>query len=149
MGLAPSTERAAAWHARQISHVPRTEVSVLVVDNQDTFRRVARAVVERADGFVLAAEATNAADALAAAAALPPRGLVLMDIGLSGHIDGIRATRGLVDRHPGLVVLLLSSYEPTDLPVAARTCGAAAYVVKHRLSPTLLRTVWDRWGQPG
>lgn len=113
-----------------------------MVDDQDGFRRVARAVIERTAGFVLAAEAADAAGALAAADALPPPALVLMDIGLSGDVDGIHATRSLLARHPGLVVVLMSSYDQADLPASARTCGASTYVVKFELSPTLLRAVW-------
>ena len=121
-------------------------IRVLLVDDQDTFRRAARAVIDRTPGFVLAAEATHAEAAFAAVRAAPPD-LVLMDIGLDGDVDGIEATRRLLRRHPGLVVVLLSTYELADLPTAAHTCGATAYLPKYELSPTLLRAVWDR--QPG
>lgn len=127
----------------------RDEIGVLVVDDRDAFRRVARAVIERADGFMVAAEAADAAGALAAVATLPAPAMVLMDVGLGGDLDGIAATRGLLDRRPGLVVVLLSSREPADLPAAAHTCGAAACVAKFRLSPGLLRVWWDGRVQSG
>jgi DNA-binding NarL/FixJ family response regulator len=125
------------------------EIGVLVVDDQDAFRRVARAVIERAEGFALVAEAADAAGALTAVVALPGPAMVLMDVGLGGGVDGIAATRDLLDRRPGLVVVLLSSRDPADLPAAARTCGAAACVAKFRLSPRLLRVLWDGRGQSG
>lgn len=140
--LAPSTAVGQSWDARRINALRQPDVSVLVVDDQDGFRRVARAVIERTAGFVLAGEAADAAGALAAVDALPSAALVLMDIGLAGDVNGIHATRSLLVRHPGLVVVLMSSYDPDDLPAAARTCGASTYVVKFELSPTLLRAVW-------
>lgn len=123
-----------------------TAVRVLLVDDQDAFRRAARAVIERTAGFVLVAEAAHAEVAFAAVRATSPD-LVLMDIGLAAGVDGIEATRSLLRRHPGLVVVLLSTYERADLPAAARACGATTYLPKHELSPALLRAVWDR--QPG
>jgi DNA-binding NarL/FixJ family response regulator len=118
------------------------DVRVLLVDDQDAFRRAARAVIERTPGFVLVAEAVHAEGALAAVCTVPTD-LVLMDIGLDGSVDGIEATRVLLLRHPGLVVVLMSTYEPVDLPTQARTCGATAYLSKHELSPTTLRAIWD------
>jgi DNA-binding NarL/FixJ family response regulator len=119
-----------------------TGVRVLLVDDQDAFRRAARAVIERTPEFVLVAEAVHAEGALAAVRTVPTD-LVLMDIGLDGSIDGIGATRLLLLRHPGLVVVLMSTYEPVDLPTEAHTCGATAYLTKHELSPTILRATWD------
>jgi DNA-binding NarL/FixJ family response regulator len=127
------------WHGRSSEPGP---IRILVVDDQEAFRRAARAVIERTAGFVLAAEATHAEAAFAAVSAASPD-LVLMDIGLAG-VDGIEATRHLLFRHPGLVVVLLSTYERADLPAAARACGATTYLPKHELSPALLRAVWDR-----
>lgn len=133
----------AVWRRDGTVDANPTGVRVLLVDDQDAFRRTARAVIERTPGFVLAAEATHAEAAFAAVRAAPPD-LVLMDIGLDGDVDGIEATRRLLLRHPGLVVVLMSIYKPADLPTAARTCGATAYLPKHELSPALLRAVWDR-----
>jgi pilus assembly protein CpaE len=125
-----------------------TAVRVLLVDDQDAFRRAARAVIKRTPGFVLAAEAVHAEGALEAVCTVPTD-LVLMDIGLDGNVDGIEATRLLLLRHPGLVVVLMSTYEPVDLPTRARTCGATAYLPKHELSPTMLRAIWDHPARQG
>ena len=70
------------------------EVRVLIVDDQEPFRRAMAAVVEETDGFVVVGSATTGEESLAAAAELRPD-LVLMDVNLPG-IDGIEATRRLV-----------------------------------------------------
>jgi len=113
---------------------------VLVVDDQAPFRKAARFVVERTDGFTFAGEAATGESSVDQALALRP-GLVLMDIKLPG-IDGAEATRRILDQRPGTVVFLCSTYAPDDLPAAARTCGAAAYVHKEELSSDLLRRLW-------
>jgi two-component system invasion response regulator UvrY len=130
-------------------HVPCQEdtinevqtVSVLIVDDQPPFRAVARTVVDLAPGFEVVAEAESGEDALAQAAVLAPS-MVLMDINLPG-INGIDATRQIVDGAPGTVVILLSTYDADSLPGGAAECGAARYVHKEDFSPAVLREVWE------
>jgi DNA-binding NarL/FixJ family response regulator len=117
------------------------EVTVLVVDDQAPFRLAARAVLRRAAGFALVGEAATGEEAIEKAAELGPA-LVLMDINMPG-INGIEATRRIVDAAPGTVVFLCSTYQRSDLPPEAQDSGAAAYVNKEELGPDLLRTLWD------
>lgn len=65
-------------------------------------------------------------------------GVVLMDINLPG-INGIEATRRILDTEPAARVVLLSTYAADDLPADAQSCGAAGYVRKDDLTPTALR----------
>ena len=123
------------------THAPDADVvSVLLVDDQLRFRSAARHVIERTPGFVVAAESGDGIDAVAQAAEHRPD-LILMDIHLPG-IDGIEATRRILDRQPGAVIVLISSYAREDLPDAAMASGAAAYLHKEELDPAALRGVW-------
>ncbi|MBW3574043.1 MAG: response regulator transcription factor [Actinobacteria bacterium] len=122
-------------------------VSVLVVDDQAPFRDAARAVLERTRGFSLVGEAVSGEQAEVLVEELAPS-LVVMDINM-GAIDGIEATRRITARHPGLMVVLCSTYPVDDLPPGVRTSGAAAYVHKEELSGRILRRLWERGGDPG
>jgi two-component system, NarL family, invasion response regulator UvrY len=123
-----------------------TTVGVLIVDDQAPFRDVARTVVALSPGFEVVAEAGSGEEAVAAALEREPQ-LVLMDINLPG-INGLEATRRIVEARPGTIVILLSTYTRDDLPTDARSCGAATYIHKEDFSPMLLRETWDECGPP-
>ncbi len=114
------------------------EVRVLVVDDQEPFRRAMATVVEATDGFVVVGSATTGEESLTAAAELRPQ-LVLMDVNLPG-IDGIEASRRLTSRPGGPVVVLLSTYDAEEFDIAGS--GAAAYVAKAAFGPDRLSAAW-------
>ena len=117
------------------------EVRVLVVDDQAPFRLAARAVVRRAEGFELVAEAATGEEAVTSVAEVRPD-LVLMDINMPG-INGIEATRQIMSIAPETVVFLCSTYQLSDLPPDAITSGARAYVNKEEFGAEALRRLWD------
>lgn len=121
-------------------------VQVLVVDDQPPFRAAARAVIARVPGFEVIAEATSGEEAVDLVDRVRP-GVVLMDINM-GAMDGIEATRVITTAHPETFVILVSTYTEDDMPPAARTCGAMAYVNKDELSPRVLRRLWEAGGDP-
>jgi len=114
------------------------EVRVLVVDDQEPFRRAMASVVGATDGFVVVGTATTGEESLSAAADLGPD-LVLMDVHLPG-IDGIEAARRLTAGAGAPVVLLLSTYDVDQVDLAGS--GAAAYLAKAELGPDRLSAAW-------
>jgi DNA-binding NarL/FixJ family response regulator len=59
-------------------------------------------------------------------------------------MDGIETARILTERHPELVVVLVSVEDPDARVV--QSCGVAAFVRKQELSPRVLREVWRDHG---
>ena len=115
-------------------------VRVLVVDDQEPFRKAMTAVVQETAGFEIVGLATTGEESLTAVAELRPD-LVLMDVNLPG-IDGIEAARSLtsaVRNRP--VVILLSTYDEDEFDLAGS--GATAYVSKSALSPDRLSGAWS------
>jgi len=117
------------------------ETSVMVVDDQAVFRKVARAVIDGTAGFELVGEAESGPEALIRADQLHPD-LVLMDVRMPG-MDGIEATRALTAAHPDTVVVLISLEELSDVATAAQSCGAIAAVRKQDFGPRMLRGLWS------
>ena len=115
-------------------------VRVLIVDDQEPFRLAARMVVEATDGFEVVGDAESGEDSVEAAHELDPD-LVLMDVNLPG-INGLEATRRILDGSTRVVILLLSTYEEAEYAPRAAECGAAAYIPKSSFSPERLAEAW-------
>ena len=113
-------------------------VRVLVVDDHESFRQVAAAVVEATAGFVVVGSVGSGEESIVAAEATEPD-LVLMDVNLPG-IDGIEATRRLRASGTGPVVVLLSTYDEDEFELEGS--GAAAYVTKAAFGPERLAEEW-------
>ncbi|HJV05237.1 MAG TPA: response regulator transcription factor [Actinomycetota bacterium] len=114
---------------------------VLIVDDQEPFRLAARAVVEMTEGFEVAGEAETGEAAVESARDLRPD-LVLMDVNLPG-IDGIEATRRILEESDGrAVVLMVSTYEAEEYGPRAAEAGAAAYIPKSEFDPDRLEEAW-------
>jgi DNA-binding NarL/FixJ family response regulator len=120
------------------------DVRVLIVDDQEPFRRAIAAVVSETDGFVVVASTASGEEALLAVTRLRP-GLVLMDVNLPG-INGIEATRRITRDADPPVVVLLSTYDQEDFDISG--CGAASYLAKAAFGPDLLTAAWARRRRP-
>jgi DNA-binding NarL/FixJ family response regulator len=115
-------------------------VRVLIVDDQAPFRMAARMVVEATDGFEVVGEVETGEASIDAAHELDPD-LVLMDVNLPG-IDGLEATRRILQASNRVVILLLSTYEEAEYAPRAAECGAAAYIPKSSFGPDRLTEAW-------
>jgi len=104
------------------------DLRVLVVDDHALYRRGLVMELENAPDLEVIAEASDGAEAVDSAVALAPD-VVLMDVRMPG-MDGIEATRRILEAAPTTRVLMLSvSDEPDDL-IEAVKAGAAGYLLK-------------------
>ena len=119
-------------------------ITVLIVDDQASFRGALRDLVAATEEFVLVGEAATGEAATGEAAVeavenTSPR-LVIMDKRMPG-LSGIDAARVITGDHTWVVVIL-TSVEDVPNPQVLRSCGAAAFVRKQELSPATLRGLW-------
>ena len=103
---------------------------VLIVDDHEPFRTVARELLEGA-GYVIAGEAATAEEALAAVAADAPDA-VLLDVQLPDR-DGFSVASALMGVD-GPTVVLISSREAEDYGRRVAACGARGFIPKSKLS---------------
>jgi CheY-like chemotaxis protein len=116
-------------------------VSVLVVDDDPAFRRLAQRILE-ACGLAVAGEADTAASALSVASALRPDA-VLVDVGLPDS-DGIVLARQLTALPWRPRVVLTSSNSEAATASEVRSSGAEAFVPKNELPGAALDDLLGR-----
>jgi DNA-binding NarL/FixJ family response regulator len=116
------------------------EVGVLGVDDQPFFLDVVREVVAATAGFRWLGGASSGHDALGAVDELHPA-LVLLDVRMPG-MDGLATARRIRDRHPDVVVVLVSVELSAATSRAVEASGAAALVRKQEFGPSALRRLW-------
>jgi CheY-like chemotaxis protein len=104
--------------------------SVLVVDDDPAFRRLAQRILT-AFGFSVVGEAASAAAATAAVATLRPDG-VLVDVGLP-DTDGVALARELSALPWRPRIVLTSSNAEAATASEVRSSGAEAFVPKNEL----------------
>ena len=113
--------------------VPRE--AILVVDDHDGFRRLARKMLEAA-GFTVA-EAANGAEAAESARLIRPR-LVLLDIQLPDY-DGFEVAGRLAAQPHRPVIVLTSTRDASDYGGLIAASPAAGFLPKDQLSGVALR----------
>ena len=116
-------------------------ITVLVVDDHVTFRRLARRLLEDA-GFEVIGEASDASSALAAVLRETPD-VVLLDVVLPDR-SGFEVAHCLAALTPRPLVVLTSSRSRADLGLGLETAAADGFVAKTDLTADSFRAVVSR-----
>ena len=105
-------------------------MKVLIVEDNPTVRKlIRRAIADLAEEMV---EREDGADALEAYEKHRPD-VVLMDVKMP-RMDGLTATRQLLQRYPRARIIIVTDYDDDDLRGAALESGACAYALKSNLT---------------
>jgi DNA-binding NarL/FixJ family response regulator len=112
---------------------------VLIADDQTLFRAgLARLLNEDARVEVVG-QALDGADAVKQTAKLKPD-VILMDLKMPG-VDGIEATRQIVEADPTMKVLVLTTFETDSQVIQALKAGASGYVLKDSTADAIVNSI--------
>lgn len=103
-------------------------ISVLIVDDHFVVRKGLLALLAECDDVAVVGEAADGSEAVERAAELSPD-IVLMDILLPG-LDGIAATRAILDGRPATRVVALTGAADTEKVIEMVRAGALGYIAK-------------------
>ncbi len=103
-------------------------VRVLIADDQTLFRAGLARLLNEDPRVEVVGQAADGADAAKLAAKQKPD-VVLMDLKMP-KIDGIEATRQILEADPGVKVLILTTFETDSQVIQALKAGASGYVLK-------------------
>ena len=114
-------------------------ISVGIVDDDEIVRVGLRLILSRAADIDVVAEATDGGDAVELAAELDPD-VILMDIRME-DMDGIEATRRIVDGPSRSKVVILTTFDIREHVYEALRAGASGFLLKRTAPDQLLHAV--------
>jgi NarL family two-component system response regulator LiaR len=115
-------------------------IRVVLVDDHHVVRRGVRSFLESFAGIRVVGEAASAEEALERLSGWQAD-VVVMDLLLPGGMDGIEATRQVVQRFPQARVVVLTAYTDEARAAAALRAGATGYACKNASPEFLLQVV--------
>ena len=111
--------------------MPEEKISVLLVDDHSLVRRGFRRMLEDEPDINVVGEAADGEEAVKLARSLKPR-VIVMDCALPG-INGLQATRKILETAPETHVLMLSMHTEETWVRQALDAGARGYVLKNAM----------------
>jgi DNA-binding NarL/FixJ family response regulator len=112
---------------------------ILLVDDHPLVRNGLRALLASVTDMTVVGEASGGEEAIVQAAELQPD-IILMDLYMPG-LNGIEATRRIVQAHPHIGILVLTMLEDDASVFAAMRAGARGYLLKGADQVDVLRAI--------
>jgi two-component system, NarL family, response regulator LiaR len=114
-------------------------IRVILIDDHAHIHQAAAIVLNQTPDIELVAQGSNGREALELCAEYQPD-IVLMDV-MMPVMDGIEASKQLLERMPQMKILVLSSFQDDDSVRAMLTNGAIGYILKGELAKDLCNAI--------
>ena len=114
-------------------------IRVMIVDDQDLLRMGLAMVLAGEDDMEIVGEAADGATAVDRANALRPD-VILMDVRMPA-LDGIEATRRIVEERPDAKVIILTTFDLDEYAFGGLNAGASGFLLKDAPPAELLAAV--------
>jgi two-component system response regulator NreC len=115
------------------------KLRVLLADDHIVMRAGLRALLDRQPNLEVVGECENGRETVELAGSLRPD-VVVMDVGMPG-LNGIEATKTIVDRHSITAVVILSMHADESYVMRALKAGARAYLLKDSAAADLIGAI--------
>lgn len=114
-------------------------MNILIADDHPIFRSGVRNLLQTTGDMCIVGVASTGEEAIELATSLQPD-VILMDIRMPG-INGIDATRQIMEKHPGIQILILTMFKDDKSVFTAMRAGAKGYVLKDADEDELLQSI--------
>ncbi|MBC7871813.1 MAG: response regulator transcription factor [Chitinophagaceae bacterium] len=121
----------------------RPTIKIILIDDRSAIHIAIEQVLSMEDDIQLIAHGNSGQEAIELCDTYHPD-VVLMDVIMPG-MNGIEATRAILDEHPKIKILALSSFQDQEAVKGILEAGAVGYVLKtaDALTETLIDTIRD------
>src|ERR1700704_76700 len=114
-------------------------IRIILADDHAVMRNGLRLLLERQPGLEVVGEASDGRQAVDLAAAEIPD-VVIMDIAMP-QLNGVEATRQIVNRNPHAAVAILSMHSDESYVIRSLKAGARAYLLKDSAESDLIAAI--------
>ncbi|MEZ4706143.1 MAG: response regulator transcription factor [Caldilineaceae bacterium] len=122
-------------------------IRVLIVDDQYIVRSGLATFINISPDLEFVGEAANGEQAVHMAARLQPH-VILMDMKMP-RMDGVKATRAILEAHPQIKIIALTSFKEPDMIQEVLQAGALGYLLKDATAPELHDAIQNAYaGRP-
>lgn len=104
------------------------KIKLLIVDDQELFREGLLTLLSIQNDFEIVGQSCSGEEAILASTKLFPE-VVLMDLRMPG-IGGVEATKRILQQHPGIKIIALTTFDEDELVFNALHAGAVGYLLK-------------------
>ena len=115
------------------------KLRILLADDHTVMRTGLRAMLERHANLEVVGETENGRQTVELTASLKPD-VVVMDVGMP-ILNGIEATKQIVNQWPATAVVILSMYSDETYVMRALQAGARAYLLKDSAAVDLINAI--------
>jgi two-component system response regulator DegU len=112
---------------------------IVIIDDHQLFREGVKRILEFEKSFQVVAEGDDGSEALRLVKTYSPD-VVIMDINMP-QMNGIEATRELVEKFPDTKVIILSIHDDENYVTLALQTGAQGYLLKEMDADALIEAV--------
>ncbi|GAE95074.1 transcriptional regulator [Gracilibacillus boraciitolerans JCM 21714] len=113
--------------------------NIVLIDDHKLFREGVKRILELETGFNVLAEGDDGSQALELVKKHKPD-VVLMDINMP-DVNGVEATAELLEKYPGVKVIILSIHDDENYVTHALKSGAQGYLLKEMDSDDLIDAI--------
>jgi NarL family two-component system response regulator LiaR len=115
------------------------KIQVMIVDDHNVVRSGLATFLRAYDNLDLLGEARNGAEAVNLCRQKTPD-VILMDL-MMPEMDGIAATRAILQEHPDIKIIAMTSFEEEELVQGVLAAGAISYLLKNVTADELAKAI--------
>ncbi|WP_462410968.1 response regulator [Neobacillus sp. Marseille-QA0830] len=116
-----------------------TTTKIAIIDDHQLFREGVKRILEFEKSFRVVAEGDDGSEAVTIVEEHRPD-VVIMDINMP-QVNGVEATRELIDKYPETKVIILSIHDDENYVTHALQTGASGYLLKEMDADALIEAV--------
>jgi two-component system, NarL family, response regulator NreC len=116
-----------------------TSIRIVLADDHTVVRDGLRAIVEKQPDMIVVAEAADGSECVRLVEEHAPD-VVVMDIAMP-HLNGMEATRRIVDAYPRVRVVILSMHQDESYVLRSLKAGATGYLLKDSLRSDVVEAI--------